>query len=152
MVEVPVLRRLLVVCILAGLALSGYAALETMVPGLQGSCTVNAFISCEAVAQSAYSHIGPLPVWSLGFGGFVLLFALDVLYMRRADPAFLRWIWILTGLGLAASVILLGVELVLIGALCLVCLGAYLADLAAFAVAWRLLRLGREEPAPPVAT
>lgn len=148
MVEVPVLKRLLVVCILAGLALSGYAALETLVPGLQGSCTVNAFISCEAVAQSVYSRIGPVPVWSLGFGGFVLLLVLDALYMRRAAAALLRWVWILAGLGLVASVVLLAVELVLIGALCLVCLGAYLADLAVFAVAWRLMRSGREESVP----
>ena len=129
-------------CILAGLVLSGYAAAETLMPGLQGSCTVNLFISCEAVANSTYSHIGPIPVWSLGFGGFVLLLALDVLYMRELDRRWLRWVWIFAGLGFAASVVLLAIELVLINALCLVCLGAYLADLGVFVVAWQVLRKG----------
>jgi uncharacterized membrane protein len=150
--EVPVLNRLLVLCVLVGLALSGFAALETMLPGLQTSCTVNSIISCEAVANSPYSHIGPIPVWSLGFGGFVLLLILVVLYMRDLERRWLRWIWLVGGLGLAASVVLLVVELVLIGALCLVCLGGYVADLGVFAVAWQLLRMGsvgmaKEHPA-----
>lgn len=140
MAEPAVLKRLLLVCIVAGLALSVYAALEASIPALQGSCTLNPFLSCQAVNQSVYSNIGPVPVWALGLGGFILLFGLGIVFFRTSEVRWLRALWIVAGVGLAASVVLAAVELFLINALCLICLGAYVADLLVFLVAWRLLR------------
>ncbi len=140
MAGVPVLKRLLLVCILAGLALSIYAGVETMVPSLQGTCNVSSTINCGKVAQSPYSYIGPIPVWSIGVGGFVVLLALGILYLRSGGSRWLFWIWVFSGIGLASSVVLLGVEVFLINAICPVCLASYLADLAVFLLAWRLRR------------
>lgn len=145
MADAPVLKRLLLVSILAGLALSVYAGLETMIAGLQGTCNVNSYFQCGAVAQSPYSYIGPIPVWTFGVGGFIILLALGILYLQRDDARWLFWIWVFAALGLAASVVLLAVEIVLIHAICPVCLASYLADLAVLAVAWRLR--GEEAPA-----
>ena len=138
MADPSVLKRLLVVCILAGLALSVYAALETMIPSLQGSCTVNSYVTCGKVAQSPYSYIGPIPVWTLGVGGFLLLLALTVLYLRTGEARWLGWLWGLAGLGLASSVVLLLVEVALINAICPVCVASYVAELAVFLVVSRL--------------
>ncbi len=147
MAEVRVLKRLLFVLILVGLALSVYAALETMVLSLQGTCYVNAFFQCGAVAQSVYSSIGPIPVWSIGVGGFVVLLALSVLYLRQDEPRWLMWIWIFSAIGLAASVVLLLVEILLIQAICPVCLASYVADLGVLLVAQRLRKEGLTAPA-----
>lgn len=138
MADVPVLKRLLLVSILVGLALSVYAALETELLSLQGTCYVNAFFQCGAVAESAYSHIGPIPVWTIGVGGFVVLLGLGILYFRQDEPRWLFWIWTLAAIGLASSVVLLLVEVLLIQAICPVCLASYAADLAVLLVAWRL--------------
>ncbi len=140
MADVSVLRRLLVVCLLAGLALSVYAALETLDPALQGTCTVNSYISCGKVAQSPYSFIGPLPVWSLGVGGFVVLLALTVLHVRSGEARWLSWLWIFAVLGLVATVALFAVEVFLINALCPVCISSYVAEWAVLGVVWRLSR------------
>ncbi len=148
MADIPVLKRLLLVCVLAGLVLSVYAALETMFPGLQGTCTVNSYVQCAAVAQSTYSFIGPIPVWSLGVGGFVVLLLLSVQYMRADEVRWLFWIWLFAVIGVLASVVLLAVEVVLIHAICPVCIASYVADGAVLAVAWKLRRETSAEPRP----
>ncbi len=148
MADVPMLKRLLLVCVLAGLVLSVYAALETMFPGLQGTCTVNSYVQCGAVARSPYSFIGPIPVWSLGVGGFVVLLGLTVLYTRGGEARWLFWIWLFAALGVLASVVLLAVEVLLINAICPVCVASYLADGAVLAVAWKLRRETSPESQP----
>lgn len=140
MADAVVLKRLLVVCVLAGLALSVYAAVETMVPSLQGSCYVSAWVQCGAVAQSTYSSIGPIPVWSLGVGGFVILLGLAILHHRSGGTRWLGWMWVFAILGLAASVVLLAVEVFLIHAICPVCVASYAAEFAVFLVVWGLRR------------
>lgn len=134
--------RLLLVCIFAGLALSAFAALEASIPPLQGACTVNAVISCQAVNESVYSRIGPIPIWALGLGGFILLLALAILFLRTRQGRWLSAIWIVAGFGLIVSVALVIVEVALIHAVCPVCLASYVADLAVFMVAWRMRRKG----------
>ncbi len=148
MADIPVLKRLLLVCVLAGLILSVYAALETLFPGLQGACTVNSYVQCGAVARSPYSFIGPIPVWSLGVGGFVVLLVLSLLYVRTDEARWLFWIWLFGALGAFASVVLLLVEVLLINAICPVCIASYFADGAVLAVAWKLRRETAEQPRP----
>jgi len=141
MIKTSVADRLLLLCIMAGLALSVYSALETLLPGLQDACSVNDVISCRVVNESPYSHLGPLPVWTFGVGGFVLLLALDVLFLWTRESRWLTDLFMLAGLGLIISVILTLVEIFLIAAICPVCVASYVADLGVFLVAWRT-RLG----------
>ncbi len=140
MTELRALDRLLLVCIFAGLALSVFAGLETAIPGLQGVCTVNSWVSCGAVASSPYSWIGPIPVWSVGLGGFVVLLGLSILYLQTREERWLWALWVVAGIGFAASIVLAGVEVFLIHAVCPVCLASYVADFGVFAVAWRMRR------------
>jgi len=123
---------------MAGLALSVYSALDTFLPALQNACSISDRISCRVVNDSPYSHIGPLPVWSLGGGGFIFLLTIDVLFLRTREPRWLNYIFVLAGVGLIISVILTLVEIFLIGAICPVCVTSYVADLGVFLVAWRV--------------
>lgn len=147
MTDLGRLDRLLLVCVVAGLALSTFAALETTFPALQGVCSVNSWLTCGEVAASAYSWIGPIPVWSLGLGGFVVLLALSVLFLRTREERWLWGLWVVAGIGFAASIVLAGVEVFLIHAVCPVCLASYVADFGAFAVAWRMRREARSDTA-----
>ena len=144
MIKTSVADRLLLLCIMAGLALSVYSALETFLPGLEDACSPNSTISCRIVNESPYSHIGPLPVWTFGVGGFVFLLALDVLFLRTREARWLTYLFMLAGVGLVISVVLTLVEIFLIGAICPVCVASYVADRGVFLVAWRI-RSGMSE-------
>ncbi|HYM40357.1 MAG TPA: vitamin K epoxide reductase family protein [Thermoplasmata archaeon] len=149
MADARVLHRLVLAFILAGLALSLYATAESLNPALQGSCTVNAFLSCAAVQQSGLTTLGPVPDWALGTGGFALLLALDVLLIRTYESRWLLAVLFVAALGLGVAVVLGYIELALIHALCPVCLGTYVADLGAFSGALALLRLRRAATKSP---
>lgn len=143
MADARVLHRLLFAFILVGLGLSLYATAESLVPSLQSTCTVNAFLSCEAVQQSGLTSLGPIPDWAIGVGGFVLLLVLDLFLLRSYEA---RWLLAVVGLaavGLGVTAVLAYIELALIHALCLVCLGTYLADGGAFVTGLGILRVRR---------
>ncbi len=143
MADARVLHRLVLACILAGLALSLYATAESLVPALQSTCTVNAFLSCAAVQQSGLTTLGPIPYWAFGVGGFSLLLVLDVFLIRTYET---RWLFAVLGvatLGLGVAAVLAYIEVDRIHALCPVCLGTYLADLGAFLAALALLHIKR---------
>lgn len=136
-------HTVLLLAAFAGLVVSGWAAYESTHPAVQGTCTVSAFFSCAAVDQSAYTTVLGVPDWLVGVGGFVLLIALDIpLYRTWKRP----WLLAVTGfaaLGLGAAAYFAYVELALIGAFCLVCFSAYVADAVVFGAAVYLLRRGR---------
>ncbi|HKS59779.1 MAG TPA: vitamin K epoxide reductase family protein [Thermoplasmata archaeon] len=149
MVQAPALHRILLLVLVAGLAVSSYAAFEVLQPALQGVCTVNAFFSCSAVDRSGLTSIGPVPDWLIGVGGFAAMLLLDVLLVRSYSARLLQAITLLALAGLAVSGYLAYVELGLIHALCPVCVAAYAADAGALAVClmlWRLRRTAGAEP------
>jgi uncharacterized membrane protein len=142
-VDARLLHRLLLVCIVVGIGFSSYAAFEVLDKGLQGTCSVNAYISCSAVDTSGHTTLGPVPDWVIGLLGFVVMLALDVPLLRTYDPRLLYGVLGLSALGLGVAGYLAYIELDIIHALCPVCLGAYLSDLAVLLVAVSLVRLRR---------
>lgn len=151
MADARVLHRLLFAFILAGLGLSLYATAEALVPSLQSTCTVNAFLSCEAVQQSGLTSLGPVPDWAVGVGGFVVLLLLDVLLLRSYEGRWLVAVLVVAAAGLGVAVVLAYIELALIHALCLVCLGTYLADAGAFVTGLWIFRVRKGAAAASVA-
>jgi uncharacterized membrane protein len=134
------LHAILPLAIVAGLAFSLFAAAESVDPALRGICSVSAFISCTKVDQSAYTKTLGIPDFAIGIAGFVVLFALDVQVYRLGRG---RWLDALTGLS-ALGLVLSGywgyLELGKIDALCIICFGAYLSNLATLAIALLLRR------------
>ncbi|MCI4363115.1 MAG: vitamin K epoxide reductase family protein [Thermoplasmata archaeon] len=141
MVDARLLHRLLLVSILAGIGFSLYATAEVLDPALQSSCSVSAFFSCGAVDQSGHTSIGPLPDWSIGLGGFLVLLALDLPLLATFDARLLGAVLLLSGVGLGVSLYLGYVELDIIHALCPICLGAYLSNASILLLALLLTRL-----------
>jgi uncharacterized membrane protein len=130
----------LLVVIVAGLALAGFATYETFVPAAAGICSINQFVSCSAVDKSGHTSTLGVPDWAVGLGGFLVLLGLDVPLYRTWRRDLLKAVVVVSGLGLVASAYFAYVELAVIGALCPVCFSTYVADAAAFALSFWLLR------------
>lgn len=129
-------RRLAVGLAQAGLFLSSWLELLHVraytAPGTASFCSVGTKLDCTAVALSHWSVLFgvPLPLWGL-LGFFALALA-----------AWLGSGW-LVPLALAAagaSLVLLGLELTQIHALCLLCEAVHVVSIALAVVAWRQRR------------
>lgn len=121
--------------IIAALGLSMCIALEVVhyraytAPSSGSFCSVGAKLDCASVALSRYSTFGgvPLPLW--GAAGFVSL--LTAAWLRS------RWLLPLASFATLASIALLLIELLVIGAVCLLCEGVHLASVLLLVIAWR---------------
>lgn len=146
------LHAVLPVAIVVGLGLSIFAAYESIYPAAEAACNVNGFVSCGKVDQSAHTTTFGIQDYWIGIGGFLALLAVDIPLLRTYKPSLLYTLTGLSALGAAAAVYFGYVELVVIGALCLVCLGTYLANAVVLAAALLLVRQARREraaaPAP----
>jgi uncharacterized membrane protein len=109
-----------------GLIVSIFTALEAFEASLQSLCTVNAFVSCSAVANSGKTTLFGVPDSLIGIGGFILIFIVAaVAESRRRELLWPYLLLFLTTGGVALSFYFGYVELVEIHALCLVCVTAY---------------------------
>jgi len=109
-----------------GLIVSIFTYLEALEASLQSLCTVNAFVSCAAVANSGKTTTFGISDSFIGIGGFVLiLLVAGIAESRRRELLWPYLLLFLTTGGVALSFYFGYVELVEIRALCLVCLTAY---------------------------
>jgi uncharacterized membrane protein len=112
---------LVLVLSLAGIGASGYL---TYTRWFDKSVACAGFHSCNAVAESSYSHMGPIPVALLGLLGYAALLAVAAFWLRVGD----RWgdwplllIWGMALGGAAYSAYLTYLELFVIDAVCIWC-------------------------------
>jgi uncharacterized membrane protein len=138
-------HQLLLLGILVGLAFSIYAGLESVVPALRQSCSVNPTISCAKIDTSGHTTTFGIEDYNWGIGGFVVLLLLDIPLYRTWKPEWLRALTVLSGLGAALSVYFAYVEVVVIQGVCPICLGAYLSNVLVFGCALYLVRLSSSE-------
>ncbi len=116
-----------------GVIVSIFATAEFFDASLRNICTVSSFFSCALVDQSGKTTTLGIPDYAWGIGGFVVILVVAAIGEARSEVR--GWTYALLGLttaGVGLSLYLLYVELVLIGALCLVCTSAYLLG----ALAW----------------
>jgi uncharacterized membrane protein len=112
---------LVLVLSLAGIGASGYL---TYARWFDKSVACAGFHSCNAVAESSYSHMGLIPVAFLGLLGYVAILAVAAFWLRVGD----RWgdwplllIWGMALGGAAYSAYLTYLELFVIDAVCIWC-------------------------------
>lgn len=144
--EARIVHKALLAVLVAGLAFSLYALAEDLNASYANVCSINSYVSCGKVLASGDTTFPPgsgVPDWSWGVGGFVALLLLE-------SVAFVTfgYRWLLAVLGLAAAGVALAAvfayeELVVIRALCPVCLGAYVCGVAALVLAAGLVRKRR---------
>lgn len=115
-----------------GLGLSYYALNHHLAIklGEQGTfgCNINDALSCDKVANSAYSEIFgiPLGVYGLGFFGGMLVLLLTSFFKEGSNKDTLPTYRVLAMVGAAVSVALLAISHFSVGVLCPTCLGIYL--------------------------
>jgi uncharacterized membrane protein len=124
-----------------GLIVSIFTYLEGVEASLQSLCTVNAFVSCQAVANSGKTTVLGIPDSFIGVGGFVLILVVAALAENRRKE--LLWpylLLLLTTGGVGLSIYFGYVELAEIHALCLACFTAYVFGVVAWGGAIALVR------------
>jgi len=106
-----------------GLADAWYLA-DTALTGSSLACSIEGLSGCNVVAQSPYSHfLGiPLGVYGVAFYGVFLLVAIAAL--RRPSRGFTRMLALLASIGAFASVVYLFIQLAVMTAICVYCLGS----------------------------
>lgn len=137
---------------LCGFALS-YIALNEHVVYANGFasgpsfCHINEHFNCEAVNASEWSVVFGIPVASYGLF-FYTLILLGSLVASTSGRVLSLASWssivlMLSGLASLLSVVLFAVSEILIGSLCLMCIGLYLVNFLTFGYMWRTGWVGR---------
>ena len=96
------------------------------------SCSVSGLDGCNTVAQSVYSHVLGIPLANFGVVFYALFFILAGAYLVMSVPSLARILKIFGVFGIAASVVFMLVQFILIKALCIYCLGSALVALLIF--------------------
>lgn len=109
-------------------------------------CGIEHLDGCNVVAQSVYSHLFGIPLGVYGVVFYALVFILAALALWRAHAFITRSLFYLGVVGLVASIIFEGIQIFLIQAICIYCLGS--AIIAVFIFVATFL-LHKRESTPP---
>lgn len=128
--------RVLVVLSLIGIGFAFYLTrmhYNALLPGyeMNAICNVNAVINCDTVNQSAYSHIGKIPVAGLGLLYYISILGIALINLSRKQntpSSSLALALVMSITSLFVSVFLAYQSLQL-GALCLFCIGMYIVNI-----------------------
>jgi len=122
-------QKLAVVASVAGLAISIYLTVVHY-STIPLACPANAVVNCEQVLSSRYAVIGDsgLPTSAAGIAWFLVSAALALLRRRRA---LLAW----SSIGLLTVLVLVYIEIVKLGAVCIWCTAAHAMVLLIFLIA-----------------
>jgi uncharacterized membrane protein len=133
-----------------GLIVSIFTYFEALETSLQSLCSVNAFVSCSAVANSGKTTLFGISDSFIGIGGFILiLIVAAVAESRRRELLWPYLLLLLTTGGVGLSGYFGYVELGEIHALCLVCFTAYFFGVVAWGASIVLVRKARAKARSP---
>jgi uncharacterized membrane protein len=106
------------------------------------SCGVDtgALSGCNIVAQSAYAHLLGIPLGVYGVAFYVIVFLIAAVAYTN-DSRKLEWFLLVCGVvGAVASLAFEGIQVFLIKALCIYCLGSFFLSLGIFITTSLLVR------------
>lgn len=133
---------------LLGIADSWYLA-QHAVEGTALSCGIDGVLSgCNAVAQSPYSHFFGIPLGVYGVAFYAAVLLLAAIANRALIKEARRAVALLSAIGMLASLYFIGLQVFVIDALCIYCIGSFVVATGIFLLA---LPLWRRVPAsvPP---
>lgn len=144
------MKRSTLISLLLGLSLLGLAdawyLAETAMTGGQLACDINGLNGCNIVATSPYAHLWgvPLGVYGVVFYALFLLISFVAFYKpsRKIDGA----LALLGTVGLLASIAFLYIQLALIKALCIYCVGSAVIAFLLAAAAAKLYHKAKQAP------
>lgn len=101
---------------------------------------------CETVLVSKYATIGPIPVALLGALYYLILLILTIIYLDTENLKALRLATTLTWAGFLTSLLLIWLQLFVIYAICIYCMGSALISILLWILGLSIkTRLGRRE-------
>ncbi len=137
-----------VILAVIGIGLSAYSVkhhLELRSNGhTEAFCNISTTVNCDVVASSKYAEIFGIPMGVFGAGYFLAMLMLSLTTAighktRKEHEA--AW-FVLSGVGLLTSMILGGISLGLLNAVCIVCIATYVVTLLQAGLAFALSRDG----------
>ena len=133
-------EQIILVLSVIGMLLSGYLTYVHYVPEQLDSsfCNISDFLSCSTVNKSSYATLLGVPVALIGVIGFVLLGFLALGRVKYHEPA----LFYSSLFGLGFMVYLTSAELLVIKAVCILCVGAALIIAVIFSIS--ALMFGQE--------
>ena len=102
------------------------------------------FTGCEVVASSEYSAIAGIPIALFGALYYLFWVLLGVWYLDSRNPLFFTLLP-LTSAGFAVSLVLIGIQLFVIDAICLYCVLSAASSTALFILSFIIRKAGRGE-------
>lgn len=141
------MKWLLLVLSVLGLADSWYLA-QSALTDTPLACGIENLDGCNVVAQSVYSHLFgiPLGVYGVVFYAGLILVSIIAIARPRAWASVLLFIGGIVGI--IASIVFEGVQIFLIKAICIYCLGSAVICLIIFALSLMLWRKSGGEVPP----
>ncbi|MEI6346295.1 MAG: vitamin K epoxide reductase family protein [bacterium] len=96
---------------------------------------------CDVVTTSAYSEIAGVPVALLGALYYLTILILSIISLEKADRRLLRYTSHLTWSGLIASLYFVAIQLFVLKAICLWCMGSAITSTALFVLGLFVIKL-----------
>ena len=135
-----ILFTLLLVLALLGLADSWYL-FESAVTDTSLVCDIGTVLDgCNIVAQSPYSRVFGIPLAFFGVVYYALLLVLAGVTAAVSKRILSRALWFLAIVGALASAIFVFIQVALIKALCIYCIGSAVIAFAVLGIVWALKR------------
>lgn len=135
-----------------GLADSAYLA-QSEASGIPLICNIQNLTGCNIVANSGYSHLFGVSLAEYGILFYGILFVLAALELVLFDQLLRRMLQVASLAGVIASLYFTGVQIFLIGALCVYCLASAVIVLLIFILATLVepirMRIRQSGPATP---
>jgi dihydroorotate dehydrogenase subfamily 2 len=97
-------------------------------------CSTGFFVDCGKVLESPYATPFGIPLALIGVIHYSILLIVSVLFIRYRSVWIERALFILTFIGLCASIVFVYLQIFVIGAICIYCMVSALNSLAAYIV------------------
>ena len=103
---------------------------------------------CDVVTTSTYSEIAGVPVALLGALYYLAILILSIVSIEKADRRLLRYTSYLTWSGFLASLYFVGIQLFVLKAICLWCMGSAITSTALFVLGLFVIKLLNADSQP----
>jgi protein-disulfide isomerase/uncharacterized membrane protein len=138
-----VLAAAFVGAILAAMSTAQHLRIQREGLEQQSFCAISETINCDIVNASSYSEFLGIPVAWWGICYYVVLggMALSAMRSRKDRRGTVALAWLISAAGIAYSAFLAYIASVVLGVLCIECLGMYVANIVLFLCLFAALRV-----------
>lgn len=108
--------------------------------GLRIGCSLFNINGCDVVTKSPYAAIGPVPIALLGALYYVFIFVLAILYWDLKNEKIILFVARFSIVGFAISLMLVFLQIFVIKAICLYCMGSAVTSTLIFLLGLNVLK------------